>query len=143
LQGIAGSKAAPLLEQLKKTPKDPQLLAKIGYVYYATHQFKQAAGFYERSLAARDNVAVRTELGRAYYYAAEPEAAMREFEHIAAVDPGNANALYNLGMIRWKDQSDAPGAIAAWQQLLKTNPNHPQRAAVEQLIASARRHVSK
>ena len=55
-------------------------------------------------------------------------------------DPDNANALFNLGMVKWQSKSDIDGALAAWQQLLKKYPNHPRRAEVEQLIARAKQH---
>jgi cytochrome c-type biogenesis protein CcmH/NrfG len=32
-------------------------------------------------------------------------------------------------------------AMAAWQELLKTNPNHPKRAQVEALLAQAEQHL--
>lgn len=140
LRHMGDTEAAPLLAQLQKSPNDPTLLAKLGYVYYATHNFKQAAEYYERSVNVHDDVAIRTELGRAYFYAGDADRALAEFQHIIEADPGNANALYNVGMIRWKQKGDTKGAIAAWQQLLKTNPDHPRRADVEQLIATARQH---
>ncbi len=37
-------------------------------------------------------------------------------------------------------QGDREAAIAAWQKLLKTNPNHPKRAQVEELLAQAKQH---
>ena len=138
LQRAGETEAAPLLAQLQKTPNNPELLTKIGTIYYAAHDFKQAAAYYERAVAVREDVATRTELGRAYYYAGDADRALAEFQKIVAAEPGNANALYNLGIIRWKNKGDVEGAIAAWQQLLKTNPDHPRRADVEQLIATAR-----
>ena len=41
-------------------------------------------------------------------------------------------------MIRWKGKKDAPGAIAAWQELLKVHPNLDRRPIVERMIAEAR-----
>jgi cytochrome c-type biogenesis protein CcmH/NrfG len=40
-------------------------------------------------------------------------------------------------MIRWKGKNDPTGAIAAWQELLKTNPKLDRRPVVEQMIAEA------
>jgi cytochrome c-type biogenesis protein CcmH/NrfG len=47
------------------------------------------------------------------------------------------NALFNLGMIKFKGKDDATGAIAAWQQLLKTHPDLDRKATVEQMLAEA------
>jgi cytochrome c-type biogenesis protein CcmH/NrfG len=57
------------------------------------------------------------------------------------VDPKYPNALYDLGMLKWKDQGDVKGAVEYWQRLLKTNPNYPGRAEVEQMIARAKEHA--
>ena len=53
-------------------------------------------------------------------------------------NPKDINALFNLGMIKYRGKSDNAGAIAAWEQLLKTNPNLDRKPMVEQLIAEAR-----
>ena len=140
LQQMAEKQAAPLLSQLQSDPGNPQLLAKLGFVYYATRDFAQAAQYYQRSLAAKDDPAVRIELGRAEFYAGDTAAALGDFDRVLKRDPGNANALYNVGMIKWQSQYDVDGAIAAWQTLLDKNPNHPRRAEVQELIARARQH---
>jgi cytochrome c-type biogenesis protein CcmH/NrfG len=140
LKHMADKQAQPLLAQLQSTPNDPELLAKLGHIYYATRNFKEAATYFKRSVDIKDDVTARTELGRAYYYAGDPNAALAEFENVLKSDPDNANALFNVGMIKWQGKSDTDGALAAWQQILKKYPNHPRRAEVERLIASAKQH---
>jgi len=39
-------------------------------------------------------------------------------------------------------EADVQGAIAAWQDLLKQNPNHPRRVEVEQLMSEAKQHAN-
>jgi cytochrome c-type biogenesis protein CcmH/NrfG len=58
------------------------------------------------------------------------------------INPSDANSLFNLGMIRLNDKRDSAGAIAAWQELLKTHPGLDKRAIVEQMISEARQHKS-
>ena len=137
---MADKQAEHLLSQLQSTPNDPELLAKLGYVYYATQNFKEAAEYYRRSVDINDDALVRTELGRAYYYDGDPDSALAAFEAVLKLDPNNANAMYNIGMIKWQHNFDPNGAVATWKQMLKRHPNHPRRAEVEQLIAKARQH---
>jgi cytochrome c-type biogenesis protein CcmH/NrfG len=40
-------------------------------------------------------------------------------------------------MIKWKGKNDPTGAVAAWQELLKTNPNLDRKSVVEQMIGEA------
>jgi cytochrome c-type biogenesis protein CcmH/NrfG len=140
LKLMADKQAQPLLSQLQSTPNDPELLSKLGHIYYVTQNFKEASTYFKRSVDIRDDAIVRTELGRAYYYAGDPDDALAEFDHVLKSDPDNANAMFNVGMIKWQSKSDADGAVAAWQQILKKYPNHPRRAEVEQLIARAKQH---
>jgi cytochrome c-type biogenesis protein CcmH/NrfG len=46
--------------------------------------------------------------------------------------------LFNLGMMKWKGKDDAAGAIATWQELLRSNPNLDRKLTVEQMIAEAK-----
>ena len=140
LKLMADKQAQPLLSQLQSTPNDPELLSKLGHIYYVTQNFKEASTYFKRSVDIRDDAIVRTELGRAYYYAGDPDDALAEFDRVLKSDPDNANAMFNVGMIKWQSKSDADGAVAAWQQILKKYPNHPRRAEVEQLIARAKQH---
>jgi cytochrome c-type biogenesis protein CcmH/NrfG len=52
-------------------------------------------------------------------------------------DPEDANALFDLGVIKLQGKHDGKGAVAAWQQLLKSNPqlSMDRRATVEKLMA--------
>jgi cytochrome c-type biogenesis protein CcmH/NrfG len=43
--------------------------------------------------------------------------------------------------VKWQGKNDAPGAIAAWEQLLKTNPGYPERQKVEELLNRAKEHA--
>jgi len=140
LKHMADKQAQLLLAQLKATPSDPELLAKLGYIYYATRNFKEASTYFKRSVAIKDDARIRTELGRAYFYAGEAEEALAEFEKVLKSDPDNANALFNVGLIQWQSKLNPAGALAAWQQLLEKHPHHPRRTEVERLIALARQH---
>lgn len=140
LRHMADKQAQPLLAQLQSTPNDPELLAKLGHIYYVTQNFKEASTYFKRSVDIRDDAIVRTELGRAYYYAGDPDDALAEFEHVLKSDPDNVNALFNVGLVKWQSKFDVDGALAAWQQILKKYPNHPRRAEVEQQIARAKQH---
>lgn len=140
LKHMADKQAEPLLAQLQSTPNDPELLAKVGHIYYVTQNFKEASAYFKRSVDIKDDAIVRVELGRAYYYAGDPDNALAQFENVLKSDPDNVNALFNLGMVKWQSKFDGDGALAAWEQILKKHPNHSRRGEVEQLIARAKQH---
>src|ERR1035438_2298421 len=109
--------------QLKDDPKNADLMIQLGNIYYATHQFKEAADYFGKSLEVKPkNTAIRTELASCLYYAGDVDGALRQLSQETTDDPKDANSLFNLGMIRWKGKNDSKGALAAWAQLLKANP---------------------
>jgi len=143
LARMADKQAEPLLTELQTHPNDPQLLLKIGNIYLTAQQPQSAQKYYERSLAANSaDPTTLTQLASSYYYQGDADRAIADLQRALAIDPGNANALFNLGMIKWRSKTDPKGAIEMWEKLLKSHPDHPNRAQVEQLIAQARRHLS-
>ncbi len=48
--------------------------------------------------------------------------------------------LFNMGVVKWQGKGDPKGAVAAWEQLLKTNPDYPEKARVLELIERAKQH---
>jgi cytochrome c-type biogenesis protein CcmH/NrfG len=74
------------------------------------------------------------------YYDGDADGAITQLEQSLKIDPKDANSLFNLGMIKWKGKNDAKGAVAAWEQLLKSNPHleADRKAQVEKLMADAR-----
>ena len=138
LKEAADSQAAPILEQLKKDPNNAALLANVGNLYYDAKQYPVAIDYYERSLKIQPaDTSVRTDLGTAYWYAGNADTAIAEFNKSMSYDPNKADTLFNLGIVKWQGKKDGPGAVAAWQKLLDTNPSYPNKEGVQQLIAQA------
>jgi cytochrome c-type biogenesis protein CcmH/NrfG len=138
MQQMAAKKAAPLLNQLKKDPNNSAILAKVGAIYYSTHQFKDAAAYYGKSLHTDPkNVGVRTMLAISLYSDSDVEGALTQLNQALNCDPKDANALFDLGMIRLQAKKDPKGAVTAWRQLLKSNPqlSADRKTEVQKLIA--------
>lgn len=140
MKRMADKKAEPLLAKLKTDPKNPELLNQLGTLYKATHQFQEAAGYYQKALEADPrNVAARIDLASCMFYQGDADGAINQLQQALTYDPKDANSLFNLGMIRLQAKNDTAGAITTWRQLLKLNPKLPKdkKDAVEKLIAEA------
>jgi predicted Zn-dependent protease len=123
MQQMADKKAAPLLDQLKKDPNNSALLGKVAALYLSAHQFKQAANYYGKVLDTDPkNVPVRTMLAVTLYSDGDVDGALNQLNTCLTYNPKDADSLFDLGMIRMQGKKDARGALAAWKQLLKTNP---------------------
>jgi len=138
MKKMADTKAAPLLTKLKTDPKNASTLIQVGNIYESTHQFKDAAGYYNQALQVNPkDVIIRTEMASCLYYSGDVDGAISQLEQSLQYDPKNANSLFNLGMIKLQGKQDSQGALAAWRKLLKSNPeldaNH--KTTVEKLIA--------
>ena len=138
MKQMADKKAAPLLEKLKGDPNNSDLLIQAGNIYLNTHQFKEAAGYFNRVLQVDPkNIAVRTQLASCMYYSGDVDGAISQLQKALQYNPKDANSLFNLGMIKWQGKQDSKGALGAWQQLLKSNPqlSPDRKAKVQKLIA--------
>ena len=138
MKEMADKQAAPLLRKLKSNPNDTAVLAQIGATYHVAHQYSEAAAWYQRAVQSDPgNVNLRTKLAISLYRQGDVDGALAQLNEALKADPKDANALFNVGMIRLQGKADGRGAIAAWRQLLKTNPqlSPDRRGSVEKLIA--------
>ena len=136
--------AAPLLAAVRQNPNDFDSLVKLGNIYYDGQQFANSIQYYERALAIHpENVDVRTDMGTAYWYSGNADKALSELQASLKYKPGHPQTLFNLGWVRWQGKADAKGAVEAWEQLLKANPDYPQKDQVEKYIAKAKEHAAR
>lgn len=143
MKKMADTQAAPLLEQLKSNGNDPDLLSKIGNIYYDVQDYPTAISYYQRALKVQPaNANVRTDLATAYWYTGNPDSAIQEFNQALKYQPNKANTLFNLGVVQWQGKMDIKSAVATWQKLLATNPNYENKDKVQQLIAEAEKHTN-
>lgn len=140
MKQMADKQAAPLMEKLKRDPNDSASLMQAGAIYYTTGQFKQASAYYEKALQVEPaNVGNRVKLATSLYRDGDADGAIAQLNQALTYDPKDANALFDLGMMKLQGKQDSKGALAAWHQLLKSNPqlSADHRAQVEQLMAAA------
>jgi len=139
MKRMADAQAAPLLEKLKTDPNNSALLSQVGAIYHTTHQFKEAAAYYGRAVQVDPrNVALRTKLASSLYRGGDVDGAIAQLNQALSYDPKDANSLFDLGIVKLHGKQDGKGALAAWQQLLKSNPQlSPDRKATVQKLMTA------
>lgn len=138
MKQLAERQMALVLEKLKTDPNSTTLLEQAGTIFYRSHQFGDAAVYYGRAVKTDPrNVALRTSLASSLYRNGDVDGAIAELNRALRYDPKDANSLFNLGTIRLQGKGDGKGALAAWQQLLKSNPqlSPDRKAAVQKLMA--------
>jgi len=129
-----------MLEELKNNPKDTDTMVKIGTFYLAARQFDDSQKYFQKAVDVKPSADNLTKLANAQFYGGAGDKAIDSLNKALQLDPKSANALYNLGMLKWQVKGDVKGAIAAWEKLVKTNPHHPQIEQVKKMIARAKEH---
>ena len=142
MKAMLDKATAPLLEAIKNNPNDLESIVGLGNVYYDAQQYSQAIHYYEQALQLRpENADVITDLGTAYWYTGDADKAIAQFKRSLKIRPNHAATLFNLGIVEWQGKMDPSAAVTAWEQLLTTNPDYPQKQQIEDFIAKAKEHV--
>jgi len=142
MKQMADKQVVPLLAKLKTDPNNADLLNQIGTTYRATHQFKTAIDYYQKSLAINPkNVGARTDMASCMYYLGDVDGALAQLNKSLTYDPKHAGTLINIGIIKWKGKNDVDGAVAAWEKLLKLNPDFENKEMIKHMIAEAKQQA--
>ncbi len=134
----ATSQIQTLKEIVKKDPKNLPAWVELGNLYFDTDQPKEAIEAYSQYLAIKPNNAdVRTDMGIMYRKLGQFDKAIEEFKKAAQSDPKHVNSRYNIGLVLLHDKQDIQGAVKAWEEYLKVDPNSERaqriRAQIEKM----------
>jgi cytochrome c-type biogenesis protein CcmH/NrfG len=149
---VAAAPAVPAVDEsqlrayreiLARDPRNTQAAVSAGNLLYDSQRYQEAIGFYEQAIALNpSDINVSTDLGTALWYAGRPDDALVRFDKSLALNPTHPQTLFNVGIVRADGKHDYPGAIAAWEKLLQTNPGYPDAAHVRSLISDAQTKTS-
>jgi tetratricopeptide (TPR) repeat protein len=133
---------APLLASLQTNPNDFGSLVRVANLYYDGQQFPEAIKYYERAVDIQpQNADVLTDYGTSFWYTGNADKAIEEFQAALKYQPGRASTLFNLGIVRWQGKNDPKGAVQAWQELLRKNPDYPDKQKLQEFIDRAKQHA--
>ena len=118
------AKIQTLKDILQKDPKNLSAWVELGNLYFDTNQPQESIEAYSKYLAIKpDNPDVRTDMGIMYRKLGDFDRAIKEFRTAAQNDPKHINSRYNTGLVLLHDKQDIKGAIKAWEEYLKVDPN--------------------
>ncbi len=121
---------------LKQDPKNLKALIEIGNLNFDSNQIDEAVKYYSQALEIDpQDTDVRTDLGIMYRRRGEIDKAIGEFKKAAQIDPRHANSRYNLGVVLLHDKRDIKGAIQAWEDYLKVEPDSPRAQNIRSQIS--------
>ena len=133
---------APLLATLKTSPDDFNTVVQVANVYYDGRQYPDAVKYYQLAVKSQPtNADVLTDLGTSLWYMGDADGAIAEFQKALKYRPDHPGTLFNLGVVRWQGKFDPKGAVQAWEELLRRNPDYPQKQEVQDYIDRAKQHA--
>jgi Tfp pilus assembly protein PilF len=133
---------APLLATLKISPDDFNTITQLANLYYDGRQYPEAVKYYQLALKLQPtNADVLTDFGTSLWFLGDADGAIAEFQKALTYRPDHPGTLFNLGVVRWEGKLDPKGAVQAWEDLLRRNPNYPQKQEVQEYINRARQHA--
>jgi cytochrome c-type biogenesis protein CcmH/NrfG len=137
------AKTQALKDIVQKDPKNLSAWAELGNIYFDTNQPQEAIEAYSKYLALKpDNADVRTDMGIMFRKLGDFDRAIKEFRTAAQNDPKHVNSRYNIGIVLLHDKQDIKGAIKAWEDYLKADPNSERanrvRAQMDKLRTMAK-----
>ena len=128
----AAAKIQPLKDILKKDPKNLSAWVELGNLYFDSNQPNEAIEAYSHYLAIKpDNPDVRTDMGIMYRKIGNFDRAIEEFKRAAKDDPKHAGSRYNMGIVLLHDKGDVKGAVKAWEDYLRVDPNSDRAMRVK------------
>ena len=117
-------KIQALKDIVKKDPKNLAAWVELGNLYFDSDQPRESIEAYSKYLAAKpDNADVRTDMAIMYRKLGDSDRALKEFRSAAEADPKHVNSRYNIGIVLLHDKQDIKGAIKAWEEYLKVDPD--------------------
>ncbi|MBF0480052.1 MAG: tetratricopeptide repeat protein [Desulfovibrionaceae bacterium] len=145
---MAGPRDEAMAGQIEKLkalaaadPRDASAWARLGHLYFDTGQPGPAVAAYGKYLELKPgDPDVLTDMGVMYRELGQPDRALECFEAAIKANPGHEIARFNKGIVLLTDKSDKTGALAAFDGLLRINPNAkaPDGRPVEELIDQLR-----
>jgi tetratricopeptide (TPR) repeat protein len=128
-------RVAALEKMIAADPRNPEYPTQVGNLYYDAGQYEKAIGYYQKSLDLKPrDPNVETDLAACLHYIGQDDRALETLDKVLKYSPGFAQAMYNKGVILVSGKKSIESGIKVWEDLLRSNPNYPQRAELEQKI---------
>ncbi len=123
--GLGGEAVETLYPALKLAPDDPELLALTGSALLMQHDFREAAGMFERAIELLpEDAGTREQLAVGQLGTGQNELALASLEKIVAENPSQHRAAVLLTML-YSRTGRAEEAMATANQLLERWPREP------------------
>jgi len=107
---------------------------------------RQALDMQTKSLLTRletnpKDVPTLTELGNIYFDGSQWPKAIEYYTRSLNENPRHVQTLFNMGVVKKGGKNDVKGAIAAWESVLRIDPQYKDRVKLEGMLQEAKAEV--
>jgi len=118
-------------------PANAQSRIQLGNMYFDAERYQEAIRWYDEAFKLNPkDVNVSTDLGVCYYYTDQADRAVRQLEESLRIQPGHIKTLLNLGIVKSFGKQDLAGAAAAWEEVIKIDPNSQEGQAAQKALSN-------
>ena len=117
-------KISSLEKSVLESPENLESWTELAHLYFDANKVDNAIRAYLKSLdLSPGNPDLLTDLGIMYQRKGQAEKAVDAFREAARKDPLHEKSRFNIGALLLRELNDEPGALQAWEDLLRINPN--------------------
>ena len=121
---------------LARDPRDLEANIGLGNLEFDSGQWQKAIDYYSRALAIDPtNADVRVDRAVAYHATGQNDTAKKDLLRVTREKPTHKNAWLNLGVVN-RELGDRSGAVRAWEEYLRLDPNGEHSAGIRQEITA-------
>jgi tetratricopeptide (TPR) repeat protein len=137
--GPDGDGLASLQRDVDRDPENPELLTRLGNLYYDREEWDRAIQLYEKARRkAPKNAALLSDLGAAHRNRGEFKLAVSYFRKAREADPQHWQAALNEVLVEAFDRKDAAAAQRAYDDLKRQFPQIPNLDRIQSQISGLR-----
>jgi tetratricopeptide (TPR) repeat protein len=123
-----------LEQQIAGDPENLELIIRAGNLYFDLEEWERAKQWYSRALELDpSNASVLTDLGAAYRYLGQPDAAVLAFNAALSIDPDHWQAVYNKAVTFGYDLDRPEEALKALDSLERMRERIPEIPDLDRL----------
>ena len=131
--GTAANQPATSPDTSQLSPADAAVVR--GNMAYDHQQWAEAIREYQQAVASgRDNADVRTDLGNAFRFSAQPEKALEQYTIAQRQNPQHENSLFNQIGLFMEVMHDPIRAIPICEEFIRRFPNSEKVGAVKEKL---------
>ncbi|SIO36974.1 tetratricopeptide repeat protein [Halodesulfovibrio marinisediminis] len=141
---VSQSQASRIIDLERLTRNEPDNISawqQLGNAYYDANRPEHAIKAYIKSLELDESFPnIWTDLGTMYRRTGQFQKAIESYDNALKFAPTHPNALFNKGIVYLHDLEQKEKGIAAWEELLKSNPSArtPQGKPLKEFIDAHR-----